>query len=302
MDVSVANYLSQYTNFTKKVVYKFNLGDGGIGDYVKLFLVSLQFCIKHNIRIYNLIGDSLLIEYLKLKRDDMYITNEELIESVPFTNIDIIEDNTYYVITPQIIFDIIMPDLFCSKYERDCFDNFQLEILSFAHQFFYFTDEVKTNAKSFMHDNEDYISIHLRLGDRYLEIDKKLIQCVNDVRRYNEQELFKYIRENKDKKILFFCDNHGYKLKLKKLYRQIIITDYEIGHTTYASTSRKQVLNSVTDFFILSNSASIYAASYSGFSMMASKFRNVSVIYPTALPPTQTTKISRPKRFGLIKF
>jgi uncharacterized protein (UPF0262 family) len=144
---------------------------------------------------------------------------------------------------------------------------------------FYFTDDIKDNAKKFT-DNNDYISIHLRLGDRFLEIDSNLIHCPHDVRQFNEHALFNYIENNKDIPILFFCDNTSYKLKVKQKYNHVMITNYEIGHTTYTHTTQTQVLNTITDFFLLSNSINIYVASYSGFSIMASKFKNIPLIYP----------------------
>jgi len=279
MDISVKNYLSQYTHFTKKVVYQFNLGNGGIGDYIKLFLVLLQFCIKNKIRMYYLMGDDPLFHYLKLRRDDMYITKDKLGNHEFFTSIENIKDDTYCIITPQDIFDIIIPSVLPSAHEHEEFIRFRLDIFSFTNELFYFTDEVKINAEPFMREREGYISIHLRLGDRFLEIDKNLIQRINDVRKYDREHLIKYISENKDKNILFFCDNHEYKSKMKEAYPHLTITDYEIGHTTYANTSKKQVLNTITDFYLLSMSASIYAASRSGFSMMASKFKNVPIVY-----------------------
>ena len=58
--------------------------------------------------------------------------------------------------------------------------------------------------------------------------------------------------------ILFFCDNNNYKLKIKKKYKNIIITDAQIGHTSLSNTTNKQILDAVTEFYLLTNSQLIY--------------------------------------------
>ena len=49
-----------------------------------------------------------------------------------------------------------------------------------------------------------------------------------------------------------------------------------MAHTGLSNTTNKQVLDSITEFYLLTKSEHIYMASYSGFSLIASKFRNVS--------------------------
>ncbi len=110
----------------------------------------------------------------------------------------------------------------------------------------------------------EYISIHLRLGDNFLETNNNDITW-DDVRVFSEEKLYKFIEDNYEKNIIFFCDNNKYKLKLKNKYNKIIITNSEIGHTAIVNTTVKQTLDAITDFYILSNSQLIYAASFSVF-------------------------------------
>lgn len=104
-----------------------------------------------------------------------------------------------------------------------------------------------------------YISIHLRLGDKFLETDKRFVQFKRDKRSYSEENIYNFIENNNDKNIIFFCDNYNYKSKIKKKYKKVIITGAEIGHTSLYNTTNKQVLDAVTEFYILSNSMLIYA-------------------------------------------
>jgi hypothetical protein len=67
-------------------------------------------------------------------------------------------------------------------------------------------------------------------------------------------------------------------LQIKEKYKQIIIANSEIGHTGHTNTTNTQALDAITEFYILSNSQLIYAASYSGFSKVASQFKNIEYI------------------------
>jgi hypothetical protein len=253
------NYLEKYDSMNKIIIYNFELGLGGIGDCLKFFLYLLQMCIKYKIKLYYLKNDLYIEKYLKLKYEKMYINRSN--DFIPITpnKIECLIENTYYIINP------------ISFYEYFSYDDIQKTIP--LQDIFYFSPEVIVNANSF-HLNR-YISIHLRLGDKYLETDKSFVLCKEDVRSYNETKLFDFIEENNDKTILFFCDNHSYKLKIKNKYSFVNITDYEIGHTSLSNTTELQTLNSLTDFYLLTNSTEIFVASHSGFSIMASKFKNI---------------------------
>jgi len=145
---------------------------------------------------------------------------------------------------------------------------------------FYFTEEVVMNKDVVLYPMiSNYISIHLRLGDKYLETEKQFIQCPDDTRLYNEEALFKFIEENNKSTILFFCDNNSYKQNIKNKYKNIIITSGSICHTAFLCSTYKEVLDTITEFYLLVNSEKIYAASNSGFSIAASRFKNIPYSY-----------------------
>ena len=93
--------------------------------------------------------------------------------------------------------------------------------------------------------------------------------------------MYKFIEDNSDKNIIFFCDNNNQKLKIKNKYKNIIITNSQIGHTSFSNTTNKQVLDTITELYLLSNSQLIYAVSESGFSKTASEFKNIEYITST---------------------
>jgi hypothetical protein len=257
------NYINNYDGFQKKIIYDFKLGYGGIGDCIKFFMHALNICIKNNIKLYYKKNNLLLEKYIKLKYKKMYIQAVHNVENINDLNlINNLNDEVDYIVSPF---------LFYKDFNYDCDIN--------ANDVFEFTDDIKENSKNIFFENvSNYISIHLRLGDKFLETDKTFVICKDDIRTYSEESLLNFIERNKDIPILFFCDNNSYKLKIKNSYNNVMITQCNIGHTSLLNTGEKQIMDTVTDFYLLSKSKSIYIASKSGFSFMASKFNNVPLI------------------------
>lgn len=261
-------YINNFDNLNKKIVYDFKLGDGGIGDCIKFFTYLLNLCINNNIKLYYKINNINIEKYLKLKIKKMYIKDKEITSKINISdeseifNIDENKD-VYYIATPHIFYNTFTFDIIKQNIE-DIFE---------------FSDEIILNSNKLLPENIiNYISIHLRLGDKYLETEKSFVLCVNDERHFDENKIFNFIELNNEKNILFFCDNKNYKLKLKNKYNNIFITDIEIGHTSLSNTTEKQILDTITEFYIVTNSEKIISASHSGFSIVASKFRNVPLI------------------------
>lgn len=256
------NYIKNFKNFTKTSVYDFKLGCGGIGDYLKFYMIILIKCMRNNIKFYHKINNIEIEKYIKLKYDFLYISSEKISK---LENVTIEKPFNYYRKLKNKTYEAYVND----KYNG----NINL------NEIFYFDDIVKANVKNILSPLPiNYISIHLRLGDKFLETDKKYVECKNSTRSFSSEKLYKFIEDNKDKNIIFFCDNNSEKLKIKNKYNNIIISTSQIGHTSLFNTTNKQVLDTITDFYILSNSQLIYSASYSGFSKMASKFNNIKFI------------------------
>jgi len=245
------SYINKYDSFSEIIIYNFELGDGGIGDCIKFFMFLLEMCMKNNTRLYYKKNNIKIEKYIKLKYDKMYI-DEDKIKRI----------DSYEIVTPHMYYSNV-------NY------NYSIDI----NEVFYFTNEVKINCKKiFNADIKNYISIHLRLGDKYLETDKQYISCKEDTRNFSEEKIYQYIKESYNKNIFFCCDNNNNKLKIKEKYNNIIITNCDIGHTSLSNTTEKQILDGITEFYILTNSETIFAGSQSGFSIVASKFNNIPLI------------------------
>ena len=259
-------YLKKYDKLNKYLVFDFKIGSGGIGDLIKFFIYLFNHCIKHDIKIHYLINNIPLEKYLRLINNKLYIKNEEINNKIKIqykNELFTIQPNIYYIVEPHIIYDI---------YSYDTIIPYDIV--------FEFPEIVKINCQTILDNNyNNYISLHLRLGDKYLETDDNYIQCLFDTRNYNEETIFNFIEENYDKNIIFLCDNHAYKLKIKEKYNKIIITNSKIGHTSLTNTTDKQVLDAITEFYLMTKSEKIVISSYSGFSIMAAKFKNIPIKY-----------------------
>lgn len=262
------HYINKYDSFDKIIVYDFKLHYGGLGDCIKFFMFILNLCIKNDIKLYYLKNDIFINNYLKLKYEKMYITLDNIINynKIKYTDTFCITPNVYNIISPS-----------------DLYDDFNYKDTDInINEVFEFNDSVKINSEKillrlFNEKDNNYISIHLRLGDTYLETEKKFINCYGDKREYNEEKLYNFI-ENMilcNENILFFCDNNGYKLKIKEKYNSVMITDLNIGHTGLINTTEKPVLDTITEFYLMTNSKKIFMASKSGFPKIASKFNNI---------------------------
>jgi len=245
------NYIKNYRLYNKKMVYHFRTCDGGIGDNIKFFMFVLESCMKNNTALYYKINNTENEKYIKLKYNIMYVNDTTIRHLGAVT-----------IVTPYMYYTTINYD-------------YSINI----NEVFYFADAVKINSKSlFPKDITNYISIHLRLGDKYLETERQYINRKYDKRVYSEEKIHKFIEEHSNENIFFCCDNKAYKLKLKEKYNNIIISNCDIGHTALPNTTPKQVLDGITEFYILTNSKQIFAASESGFSTIASKFNNIPLL------------------------
>ena len=258
-------YFLNWDNYKKKVIYVFNNNNkGGIGDFFKFFMYLLNFCIENNIKMYYLLDTNPLDNFVKLTYDFMYITNNDN----NFNNNYIKNINELKNIDEDIIY-MIQP------FAMHSVPNLYNQLPCYTNNIFYFTEEVKTLALSLTKNNESYISIHIRLGDKYLENGKV---CNDDVRYFDENKLFDFIEKHKHRNIFLFCDNYKYKQSLKKMFDFINITNYDIYHTGVNNIPNIYYLNTIVEFYLLSNSEYIYSLAYSGFSIMASKFKNIKII------------------------
>ena len=244
-------YIGNYNNYNSCYVYDFKIGDGGIGDYIKFFMIILSECVEKKIRLHRVVNNIEIEKYIKFKFNEINIERKDICK---LKNVTIKKPYMYYN-KANLDFKLCVGDVFV------------------------FDSVIKENVKKILPNiPKKYISLHLRLGDKFLETEKRFVVCKNDVRIFSEKKLFELIENKKNSTIIFFCDNKEYKLKIKNKYNNVKITQAKIGHTSLKNITNEEVLDTVTEFYILTNSEEIYGISKSGFSLMASKFKNIDYL------------------------
>jgi len=259
--LKVPNLLLKYRKMIN-YVYNYQQGQGGMGDYLKFFMYTYQESLKCGDRCFILKNNLLLEKYIKLKDKRLYVTHNQLSRM-----------NNKKIIKPYDLYQYFgIANMISEK------DKFFIHISTL----FEFSQEVLDNRDKLLSpDIQDYISLHVRLGDKHLETDSSNKICKNDEREINQDKIEKCIMDNKDNNIILFCDNSDYKQNIKKKFENIIICDSQIGHTSFSSTTEKQVLDTITELYIMSESKEIIAGSLSGFSVIASRFHNIPIIHLT---------------------
>lgn len=252
------------------IIFFFDKGMGGIGDYLKFFIVAYDFSIFNNLNFYY-INKNLIENYIIFKYNESKILEYDENETLIVSHINILtqefiknSNKKYFLLKPQTMYN----------YNHDVYEICNKYILK---DYFIFSNEIIDYCKNNI-DLKNYTSIHLRLGDAYLETDKNFIQCPNDKRYYNENKLFKFINDNINDKIYFFCDNEKFKNKIKNKFQNINILNLKIGHTSLENTTHEQIFNTIVEFYIMTNSQSINIFSLSGFPILASRFNDVKLI------------------------
>lgn len=103
-------YMKKYDELNKIVVYNFELGAGGIGDCIKFFMLTLNYCIQYNYKLYYQLNGIDIEKYLILKYPQMYISkmcinkeNSYVIKDINFLKPEMkanIKENKMSIITP----------------------------------------------------------------------------------------------------------------------------------------------------------------------------------------------------------
>ena len=102
------NYINNFNNFNKTSVYDFKLGEGGIGDYVKFYMIILTKCMCNNIKLYLKINNLEIEKYIKLKYDFLYISSDEISKLKNVT----IEKARHYYHNDKYTGDILLNEIF----------------------------------------------------------------------------------------------------------------------------------------------------------------------------------------------
>jgi len=247
-------YLLVRPTYSKKIIFMIPHFQGGIGDFIKYFLFLVQLSIQKQLKVYFAVTDLKMIKWLKMRYPELYCKPRFPIILQHICQLDNLLADIEYIIQPHLLYRTFTYEALYLK----------------GSDVFEFAPEIVERSKLF--PIEKYRSLHIRLGDKFLEIPVEQNQCVTDVRLFNQKSVIECIQQNPG--IMIFCDNLAYKTSLKEKY-EILITPFKIGHTCLPSTSDDVIMDTLTEFYLLAKSQHIYSASDSGFPKMASNFYGV---------------------------
>lgn len=259
------------------IIYVYDYNNGGLADMIKYFLVAIHIAnifnlelyidIKHPINKFLIIEDKYLCkfnydnyEFLSEEKNLKFMINEKknfIYNTLSFFNKSINQSeipNISYLFNKYNFFDYI---------------NFSQEIYNSVN------DIVSKNKCN-------YISIHLRCGDKYISHGKDFF---NDDRLriknfYNEVK--KIIdKNNKNNKIYFFCDNNEIKNDYKNKFQELnLLFNEPILHVSYNNNDifnndiiLETFKHTLVEFVFIHMSNEIHSLTYSGFSLIAHLLR-----------------------------
>ena len=241
--------------YSKKAIFMVPYFQGGIGDIIKFFLFLIQLSIEKQWKVYYAVTDLKVNQWLKLRYPELYYNPDTPVLLTNIDQLNIFVPDLEYIVRPHLL------------YSSFCYEKLYLK----GADIFEFAPEIVERSKQF--PLEKYNSLHIRLGDKFLEIPKHQNQCITDVRTFNEDSVIDCIQQNPG--ILILCDNSAYKTSLKEKY-EVLVTDFKIGHTCLPSTSDEAIIDTLTEFYILAKSQHIFISNDSGFPKMAANFYGVS--------------------------
>ena len=265
------------------IIYKYDFLDGGLADLIKFLACIVKLAedtnhrllisIEHPIKKYVIIKHKYVCDIDYTKFDTL-----EKFELENNTIVDILKTNKNLVISPKNLYNNNINFL---KY----IDSYQENVKKYS--FFDYADFTSDIYKklSIIIKQSKYICIHLRYGDKYLEIKRK---CLVDDRNVNLNKINDIMNDivKKNKQVYFFCDNNIFKKQIALKYPQIKYFDIpciNISYNYFKVYPKEKYYecleNVIIEFLIIKNSIEIHSLTYSGFPLVAHLLNKESKFY-----------------------
>lgn len=302
--------------------YKDHIHCTGFGDFIRSCFFIVQFCINFNFE-YKIIVNHPIAEFLeyfytiykKIKTNDQNQRQFQYIQMMTSHNFvkSICDTNYYiekYILSGGKFNDFV--DYICelpvtnrTVYSYNIFfpyNDTQLNInqnpnlnintllCNQVRSFFHPTKEIDQEVDAILRQlsliKHQFIVLHIRSGDKYLNDNYKLFDTQYFKKICNEINIiihsFTNVRENNNinLNILLITDNNEIKLLLKKEFPFIKFLMNDITHTgENIVLDKKKIKNTMVDFFLMSNACSIYSFTIyshgSGFSYWCAKMYGI---------------------------
>jgi hypothetical protein len=274
--------------------YNNNKYANGLGDFIRGSYFIIQFCIANDLKYTIDFSNHPISKFLKNSSNDNFIQRPEISEKInkfednnfqpnikngiedslprcslkneikQYLNSQIIYNNAAYIYTNAF------PNNNPNKLQQD-YIKYMLEPVDEIY------DTVNTVLKTLSLRKQEYMAIHIRLGDKYI-----------NTKELKEQNIINKIKEklrllNQNKNYLLISDNNNIKNLISYEFPFIKIFTHEITHTGEGfELNDNSLKNTLVDFYLMSCSSRIMSFSTynhgSGFSKWCASTFDLSYV------------------------
>ena len=260
-------FIELYTTSKKELVYIYLFENGGLADFIKFARTVMNFCWDNKIRFYIYIHHP-IAKYIVFKQPEINFlatrSREDAMRQLESSYRQIHKLNTTTDITSSDKMFLI---------PSACHDEVFPSIMPLGISFLSMMDFSSEIYQRISVPPSSYVAVHLRCGDLHMECATGYAGPTTDSRKWDENRLHKLLEElhQQGKKILFFSDTRKYKKQLATKYPFLEMTDTKIGHIGLQYVKDEDIANTLVEFATIIRAETIYAASYSGFTEIASQ-------------------------------
>jgi len=257
-------------------VCKTNPQPPGLGDFIRGSIALFNYCQKYN---YRLLFDNEHELFEVLEKNENIINNNiltstiELIPPIDYNEIDIklenlfLENKNFCVLTNafykkengEINYLSHVSDS-CKSFIRNIFTPNEIIVNNIENVF------KKLNIDL----NKKYNILHLRFGDKYIHNNNEFD---NNEYKYITEKIKNLLLENTDEQFILLSDSSKMAVELSLNNPALFYFDnnkIHMGDLIYGGDVKNVVIDTMTDFFIMSKCNKIFSYPGSGFSYMAS--------------------------------
>jgi hypothetical protein len=248
----------------------------GFGDWLRGTVTLWKYCKKYNYELY--IDPNIHPIFQYLEDHPCFLAHtlpvQELISPLSYVEIDaklqeLFLKNESFATLTNAIYDLESPDVYADITPNECKD-FIRSVLT-PNQL------LKNNLDKAYQQlgidcNREYRVIHLRFGDNYL------FQNTFDQEYYNSiyWRIEHLVTSESEYQYILLCDTAVFGQKIKQDFPQIHYWDNHKTHLGTADQLQDGVLDTLTDFFIMSKACAILTIFDSGFSRMCTRIYDIT--------------------------
>jgi hypothetical protein len=269
------------------IIHTHTYGSGGIGDFLRASLSLYSICHRYNLDYYiNFNENEKLKQCFDIKEIPLIDNNIEYISLIASTS----TENNFKPYINKFISEPKIYNIKCNLIGIESTENIN------KIREYYFTNILKPTQKvidyinqiyeKYNITNNNYISVHIRCGDRTIDInntnnstDYRIdITNINIIKEYKEIiNKFSLQYNINNLPIIIHSDCKYFKDELKKLENNFIYLDVDIKHIAenIGINTIDGYISTIAEFYIISKANKIFIPFvYSGFSHLASIINN----------------------------